>query len=193
MTFIDAIIVLIVLGGLAVGYRKGLIRQTASFVRWILGIMVCLFLGDEAVKLFMAINPEAAQWPLAGITVRPVVLAFMFCVITLVLRVITGVTRKAVRAVKLGCLDKWGGAAFFVFKYMFVLSVSLNLLYAYNPDAETFATRHMLDNQPYEATINLMPRLLGAETLPGDSLALYRMNENAQGHNDNKEDERRTE
>lgn len=186
MTFVDAIIVLIVLGGLAVGYRKGLIKQTASIVRWILGVAVCLFLGDWAIDAFMAVNPDAATWPLASITVRTVVLAALFCIITVAMRLATGITRKAVRAVKLGGLDKWAGAAFFMFKYLFVLSVLLNMLYAYNPNADTFATCHMLDNRPYEMTLNLMPRLLGAEKLPSDSLALYRNPvQDEQGNNEN--------
>ncbi len=63
MTFVDCIILLIVLGALVIGWSKGLIRQAASLVSWAVGIVVCLFLGDEAAQFFLAINPEAAQWP----------------------------------------------------------------------------------------------------------------------------------
>ncbi|MBO7609953.1 MAG: hypothetical protein J6S96_07110, partial [Muribaculaceae bacterium] len=58
--------------------------------------------------------------------------------------------------------------------YLFILSILLNLFYAYNPDAETFGTKHMLNNKPYEVTLDLMPFVLGADVMPSDSLKLYR-------------------
>lgn len=174
MTFVDVLILLIALGALVIGWRKGLIKQLASLVSWAVGIIVCLFLGDEVTQLFLAINPEAANWPLASITVKAVALSILFLVVTLVIRVIAYVTRKVVKVARLGCLDRIGGAALFAFKYMFLLSIVLNLLYAYNPDADTFGTKHMLNNKPYEITLDLMPRVLGADVMPSDSLKLYR-------------------
>ena len=174
MTFVDAILLLIFLGSLVIGWRKGLVRQAASLVSWAVGIVVCLFLGDEVTRLFLAVNPEAASLPLSGITVKAVALTLLFLVITLTLRVVSYVTRKVIKATRMGCLDRVGGAALFMFKYMMLVSIVLNLLYAYNPDAETFGTRHMLNNRPYEFTLDLMPRVLGSDRMPSDSLRLYR-------------------
>lgn len=174
MTFFDTIILLIGLGALVIGWRKGLIKQTASLVSWAFGIVVCLFAGDAITQAFLAINPEAASWPLSSITVKAVALSMMFLVVTLVVRVVAYVTRKVVKVARLGCLDRAGGAALFAFKYLFILSILLNLYYAYNPEAETFGTRHMLNNKPYEITLDLMPRVLGADVMPSDSLKLYR-------------------
>ena len=67
-----------------------------------------------------------------------------------------------------------GGSLLFMFKYAFVLSIVLNLLYAINPEMDTFGTRHMLDNKPYEITLDLMPMVLGSDKMPSDSLKLYR-------------------
>lgn len=177
MTFIDAILLLILLGALVVGWRKGLVRQTASLVSWAVGIAVCLFFGDQITQLFLAINPDAAQWPLASITVKVVALAIFFLFVTLTLRVLSYVTRKLIKAANLGCLDRAGGAVLFLFKWLMVLSIALNLLYAYNPNADTFGTCHALNNKPYEFTLDLMPRVLGADHLPSDSLLLYRQQE----------------
>ena len=174
MTFIDTIILLIVLGALVIGWSRGLLRQAASLVSWAVGIVVCLFFGDQVTQLFLTINPSAAEWPLASITVKAVALSLLFLLVTLTLRVAAYLARKVVKAAKLGCLDRAGGAVLFAFKYLFVLSILLNLYYAYNPDADTFATRHALNNKPYEFTLDLMPRVLGAERMPSDSLKLYR-------------------
>ena len=174
MTFIDTIIVLIALGAIVIGWRKGLIKQAASLISWAIGIVACLFMGDAVAQAFLAINPDAANWPLSSITVKAVALSLLFLIVTLVVRVIAYLTRKVVKGIRLGCLDRIGGAALFAFKYLFILSILLNLFYAYNPDAETFGTKHMLNNKPYEVTLDLMPFVLGADVMPSDSLKLYR-------------------
>ena len=118
--------------------------------------------------------PSAAQWPLASITVKTVSLAFTFVIILLALRLIARLFKGALDVAKLGFLDRAGGSLLFMFKYAFILSIALNLLYAINPDMDTFATEHMLNNKPYEFTLDLMPRILGSEKMPSDSLKLYR-------------------
>ena len=174
MTFIDSILLLIMLGALAIGWRKGLIKQLASIVSWVVGIVVCLFLGDTVTQWFLALNPEAANWPMPSITAKTVALSMLFMIVTITLRVIVYLSRKVVKMAGLGCVDRVAGAALFAFKYLFALSIALNLLFAFSPDADTFNTRHIMDNKPFEFTLDLMPRVLGSETMPSDSLPIYR-------------------
>lgn len=173
MTLIDIIIVLIVAGGLVLGYRKGLIGQLASIVSWIIAIVLCYKGGELAQDLFLAIVPSAASWPLASITVKTVSLAFAFVLVMLAIRLVSRLFKGALNVVNLGLLDRVGGSLLFMFKYAFILSIGLNLLYAINPDLDTFATEHMMDNKPYEFTLDLMPRVLGSDIMPSDSLKLY--------------------
>ena len=174
MTIVDAIIIIIVLGGLVIGYRKGLITQLASLVSWIVAIVLCYKGGELAQSIFLAIVPSAAQWPLASITVKTVSLAFAFLVVMLSIRLVMRLFKGALDSIHLGLIDKAGGSLLFMFKYAFLLSLVLNLLYAFNPDMDTFGTKHMLDNKPYEFTLDLMPHILGSEQMPSDSLKLYR-------------------
>lgn len=174
MTIVDAIIIIIVLGGLVIGYRKGLITQLASLVSWIVAIVLCYKGGELAQSIFLAIVPSAAQWPLASITVKTVSLAFAFLVVMLSIRLVMRLFKGALDSIHLGLIDKAGGSLLFMFKYAFLLSLVLNLLYAFNPDMDTFGTKHMLNNKPYEMTLDLMPRILGSKQMPSDSLKLYR-------------------
>ena len=82
--------------------------------------------------------------------------------------------KGALKAADLSFIDRLGGSLLFMFKYAFILSIVLNLLYAINPDMDTFGTKHMLKNKPYELTLDLMPRILGSDKMPSDSLKLYR-------------------
>ena len=174
MTLIDAIIILIVLGGLVLGYRKGFIGQLSSLVSWVVAMVLCYKCGDLAKDLFLTFVPSAADWPLSSITVKTVSLAFTFLIVMVVIRLLMRLFKGSLNAVHLGFIDKAGGSLLFMFKYAFVLSILLNLLYAFNPDMETFGTMHMLNNKPYEFTLDLMPHVLGSEQMPSDSLKLYR-------------------
>ena len=174
MTIIDAIIILIVLGGLVLGYRKGFIGQLSSLVSWVVAMVLCYKCGDLAKDVFLAFVPSAAEWPLSSITVKTVSLAFAFLIVMVIIRLVMRLFKGAINTVHLGFIDKLGGSLLFMFKYAFILSIVLNLLYAFNPDMDTFATRHILDNKPYEFTLDLMPRILGSEQMPSDSLKLYR-------------------
>ncbi len=174
MTIVDALIILIVLGGIVLGYRKGFIGQLSSLISWVVAIVLCYKCGDLAQNLFLAFVPSAAQWPLSSITVKTVSLAFAFLIVMLVIRLAMRLFKGALDSVNLGFLDKAGGSLLFMFKYAFLLSIALNLLYAFNPDLDTFGTKHMLENKPYEFTLDLMPHVLGSEQMPSDSLKLYR-------------------
>lgn len=174
MTIVDAIIILIVLGGLVLGYRKGLIGQLSSLFSWIVAIVLCYKGGDLAQSVFLSVVPSAAEWPLSSITVKTVSLAFAFLIVMLVIRLVMRLFKGTLDSIHLGFIDKAGGSLLFMFKYAFMLSIALNLLYAFNPDLETFGTRHMMNNKPYEFTLDLMPHVLGSEQMPSDSLKLYR-------------------
>ena len=174
MTLVDALLILIVLGGIVLGYRKGFIGQLSSLVSWIVAIMFCYKFGDVIQGIFLSIVPSAAGWPLSTITVKTVSLAFAFLVVMVVIRLILKLFKGALKAADLTFIDRLGGSLLFMFKYAFILSIALNLLYAINPDMETFGTKHMLNNKPYELTLDLMPTILGSDKMPSDSLKLYR-------------------
>ncbi len=174
MTLVDILLILIVLGGVVLGYRKGFIGQLSSLISWVVAIVLCYKCGDLAQDIFLSIVPSAAQWPLSSITVKTVSLAFAFLIVMLVIRLVMRLFKGALNTVNLGFIDKLGGSLLFMFKYAFILSIALNLLYAINPDMDTFGTEHMFKNKPYEMTLDLMPIVLGSDKMPSDSLKLYR-------------------
>ena len=174
MTLVDILLILIVLGGVVLGYRKGFIGQLSSLVSWVVAIVLCYKCGDLVQGIFLSIVPSSAQWPLSSITVKTVSLAFAFLIVMLVIRLAMRLFKVALNTVNLGFVDKLGGSLLFMFKYAFILSIVLNLLYAINPDMDTFGTEHMLNNKPYEVTLDLMPLILGSDKMPSDSLKLYR-------------------
>ena len=170
MTFVDTITVLLFVASVVIGYMRGLVKQATSLVGYILGIIACNAFGDTATDILLTVMPSAAQWPLASVTTHAVAVIVLFLLISLSVRVAGMFLRSIVDMLHLGIIDNIGGSALCLFKYFFIFSILLNLWLMINPTSDTFTTEHILGNRPFVETINLAPRVLGAETLPGDSL-----------------------
>jgi len=61
MTLVDALLILIVIGSIVLGYRKGFIGQLSSIVSWVVAIVLCYKCGDLVQQVFLALVPSAAQ------------------------------------------------------------------------------------------------------------------------------------
>ena len=170
MTFVDTITVLLFVASVVIGYMRGLVRQATSLLGYILGIIACNMFGDTATDILLTVMPSAAEWPLASVTTHAVAVIVLFLLISLSVRVAGMFLRSIVDMLHLGIIDNIGGSALCLFKYFFIFSILLNLWLMINPTSNTFTTEHILGNRPFVETINLAPRVLGAETLPGDSL-----------------------
>lgn len=170
MTFVDTITVLLFVASVVIGYMRGLVKQATSLVGYILGIIACNAFGDTATDILLTVMPRAAQWPLASVTTHAVAVIVLFLLISLSVRVAGMFLRGIVDMLHLGIIDNIGGSALCLFKYFFIFSILLNLWLMINPTSDTFTTEHILGNRPFVETINLAPRVLGSESLPGDSL-----------------------
>lgn len=170
MTFVDTITVLLFVASVVIGYMRGLVKQATSLVGYILGIIACNAFGDTATNILLTVMPSAAQWPLASVTTHAVAVIVLFLLISLSVRVAGMFLHSIVDMLHLGIIDNIGGSALCLFKYFFIFSILLNLWLMINPTSDTFTTEHILGNRPFVETINLAPRVLGSESLPGDSL-----------------------
>ena len=170
MTFVDTITVLLFVASVVIGYMRGLVRQATSLLGYILGIIACNMFGDTATDILLTVMPSAAEWPLASVTTHAVAVIVLFLLISLSVRVAGMFLRSIVNMLHLGIIDNIGGSALCLFKYFFIFSILLNLWLMINPTSDTFTTEHILGNRPFVETINLAPRVLGSESLPGDSL-----------------------
>ena len=170
MTFVDTITVLLFVASVVIGYMRGLVRQATSLLGYILGIIACNMFGDTATDILLTVMPSAAEWPLASVTTHAVAVIVLFLLISLSVRVAGMFLRSIVDMLHLGIIDNIGGSALCLFKYFFIFSILLNLWLMINRTSDTFTTEHILGNRPFVETINLAPRVLGSESLPGDSL-----------------------
>ena len=166
MTFFDTILLIIVITATVLGFRRGLVGQLASLASLAIGVAVCILVGDEATAFYRSMNPECNNWPHPTFTVPAVVNGALFLLVSLTVRVIALLVKRTARSTTAtSLLDRLGGVALNVFKWTLVLSILLNFMFMASPHSSTFTTRHALDNKPFELTLNLMPYLLGHETI----------------------------
>ncbi len=170
MTILDVIMILLFVAGVVMGYMRGMIKQMSTIVGFVLGIVACHVFGDSATELLLEVIPSAANWPLANITTHAMAVIILFVVIWLTVKVLGMFMKNTIELFNLEIVDKIGGAALCVVKYFFVLSILLNLWLLISPKSEVFTTKHILDNEPFELTLNLAPWVLGQDGMPGDSL-----------------------
>ena len=189
MTFVDTITVLLFVASIAFGYMRGLVKQVTSLIGYVLGIIACNAFGDVATEVLTTVMPSSVHWPLPSITTHAVAVIAMFLLISLSVRVAGIFIKNTIGMLHLGIVDRLGGAALRMFKYFFIFSILLNLWFLINPHSDTFTTEHMLGNKPFVATINLAPRVLGQETMPGDSIEAARENHLQLVDDDGEEDQ----
>ena len=73
---------------------------------------------------------------------------------------------KAVHAAHLAMVDRVGGAAFGVFKYLLLLSVALNGIYVLSPTLSIFHTSGLLGGDFFKLVMNLAPWVWGLDIFP---------------------------
>ncbi|MFC4075696.1 CvpA family protein [Salinithrix halophila] len=137
MGLLDWIIVLLVVGGLFQGYRKGLIKETASLISVLLGIYVAWqFSGDLAPALAKAI-PLPETWTTGAVGLLPVEkvvyhsLAFLllFLLTKIAVSIVASFLTQIANLPVLSHINGLGGAVLGVAKAFLLLMVVVNLLH----------------------------------------------------------------
>lgn len=172
MYFIDIVILLLVIAGAVIGYMKGILSQISSIIGVVLGLIVCNILGGVATDVFMAVVPESAKWPAASVTAGAMAHIVLFILVFLSVMLASNAIRSTFKHLSLGGIDKVGGAALCVFKYLIGLSILLNMWHFIAPKSDTFTTRHAMNNVPFEVVLDIAPFTLGMDEMPSSTLQL---------------------
>ena len=173
MSFVDLIIFIVAIVGLIMGYKRGLIRQAASLAGIVLGIIVCQVFGDTAINIIKAIFPGWEKWPMPEVTPNIIALGLLFLIVLLACRLAGSFFKGIAEKLHLGAIDKIGGCGLGIVRYLLILSIFLNFWLVFKPDSSIFNQQHMLNNKPFEFTLDLMPTILGSDSIPSSSVMTY--------------------
>lgn len=148
---LDILIIIVIAGGLILGFIRGAIGQIALIAGIVAGIAAARIFGERIACFFaLGADPSAFDY-CAGYAV-----AFVGAYI--LAWVIVKVFRKTVHAAHLGVFDRIAGAIIKAFIWTFALSIVLNLYLLIK------GNQHELDNpaKPWRAmVVRLAPSTLG--------------------------------
>ncbi|MDO4320682.1 MAG: CvpA family protein [Bacteroidales bacterium] len=151
MVALDILILAIVAVGGAIGFSRGLLSQVGQIAAVIIGIILCRLFGQTLSDFFAGSDDASAYDYVAGYAI---VFLIGYGITWLVARML----RQTVRAVRLGILDRIGGAAFKVAQWGLLLSLALNIVLLITGDEK--GLRH--PEKPWRAAaIDFAPAVLG--------------------------------
>ncbi|MCM1336064.1 MAG: CvpA family protein [Candidatus Amulumruptor caecigallinarius] len=140
MNFLDIVIIIMLLGGLVVGFRKGLVASLGALLAVALACVACHLLGS-------------------GRGVPANILIFVVAYVTVLL--LSRMLRTVIHAVALGFVDRAAGALFVAFEYMLGLSLLLNLFLWLRSLADASPPAFMATSRWGDSLVALMPWFTG--------------------------------
>jgi membrane protein required for colicin V production len=128
MTVIDWIIIFLTGVGAVIGFKKGIIKQTASILGLIIGLIMAKILYASLAEKICPAMIESMQ------TARVVTFILIWVVVSLLFAVVASLLTKTFDILALGWLNRWSGALFGALKYLLIISILIGLLGAIDTD-----------------------------------------------------------
>lgn len=153
MNYIDFIIIILLVFGLARGFINGFIKELASLLALILGIW-------GAIK-FSAFTAERLYdyFDMTGQYVGIIAFLITFVIIVIVIHFIGLLVDKFVEKISLGVLNSLLGIVFGVFKTALILSVILTVLNAIDSKHHFLPKKQIEDSRLYSPIADIAPAI----------------------------------
>jgi membrane protein required for colicin V production len=122
MTFIDIVILIVLLWGAIKGWRSGFLKQLASFAGFFVGLII-------AYSLYSAFGDFLApRLGSSAIAARILAFLILWIGVPIGLGVVATMLTKATHTIHIGWLNSGGGALLGIIKYALLLSCLLNVM-----------------------------------------------------------------
>ena len=153
MNYIDFIIIILLVFGLARGFINGFIKELASLLALILGIW-------GAIK-FSAFTAERLYdyFDMTGQYVGIIAFLITFVIIVIVIHFIGLLVDKFVEKISLGVLNSLLGLVFGLFKTALILSVILTVLNAIDSKHHFLPKKQIEDSRLYSPIADIAPAI----------------------------------
>jgi membrane protein required for colicin V production len=153
MNYIDFIIIILLVFGLARGFINGFIKELASLLALILGIW-------GAIK-FSAFTAERLYdyFDMTGQYVGIIAFLITFVIIVIVIHFIGLLVDRFVEKISLGVLNSLLGIVFGVFKTALILSVILTVLNAIDSKHHFLPKKQIEDSRLYSPIADIAPAI----------------------------------
>lgn len=124
MIWFDLVVVIIVVGAIIRGAMSGLVMQLASLLGLIIGAIFAGQLADVVAPWLISWMKASDNERIIGILSYVIAFLLIFMAICFIGRLL----QATIEAIKVNSLNRLAGAAFCVVKWLFLLSIILNLV-----------------------------------------------------------------
>ena len=153
MNWIDFIIIILLVFGLARGFMNGFIKELASLLALILGIWGAIkFSTFTAAKLY-------DYFDMTGQYVGIIAFLITFVIIVIIIHFIGLLVDKFVEKISLGVLNSLLGLVFGVFKTALILSVIFTVLNAFDAKHHFLPRKQIEDSRLYNPIADIAPAI----------------------------------
>lgn len=153
MNWLDIVIILILAGGLASGYKNGFVGELASLAGLVLGIWGAIKFSWWTADLLEGFGLKFSLMPIISFIVT-------FLIITIVMQIIAGIVSKLLEAISLNWINKIAGIVAGVFKAAIFVSVILLVLDAVSDRHPIIPAATRTNSLLYEPVSEIVPTLL---------------------------------
>lgn len=160
MTFVDILLILILVLGGWIGFRKGIITQIGSLAAIVVAVIVCRVAGSVIVDLILDAHPAWQADSIKRFSVSVITNCAIYIVVYYAVILFARLLKSVTHAVLLGPIDRIAGAAFTIAKYFLIISLLLNLYIAIFPRTSLLSKSRIAGGQAVELVIGFAPWLL---------------------------------
>jgi membrane protein required for colicin V production len=153
MNWLDIIIILILAGGIASGYKNGFVGELASLAGLVLGIWGAVKFSWWTGDLLESLGLKFSLMPVISFIVT-------FLIITIFMQIIAGIVSKLLEAISLNWINKLAGIAAGIFKAAIFTSVVLLVLDAVSDRHPLIPEATRNKSLLYEPVSEIVPTLL---------------------------------
>ncbi|WP_223551739.1 CvpA family protein [Aestuariivivens sp. NBU2969] len=154
MSFLDIVIVVLILFGIINGFIKGLFVEVASIVALIAGVYGAVHFSNFAAKFLS----ERVEWDEKTINITA--FAITFIIIVLAITLAGKALTKLANLAALGLLNRLLGAIFGGFKYALIISVLLIIFDKVNNSVSYMSDDDLEKSVLYKPVKSLIPLIL---------------------------------
>ncbi|MFA6126575.1 MAG: CvpA family protein [Bacteroidales bacterium] len=153
MNWLDIVIILILAGGLASGFKNGFVGELASIAGLVLGIWGAIKFSWWTADLLEGIGLKFSLMPIISFIVT-------FLIIVIITQIIAGIVSKLLEAIALNWLNKIAGIIAGICKAAIFTSVILLILDAVSDRHPIIPVKTRTESLLYEPVSGIVPTLL---------------------------------
>jgi membrane protein required for colicin V production len=153
MNWLDFVIILILAGGLASGFKNGFVGELASLAGLVLGIWGAIKFSWWTADLLEGFGLKFSIMPIISFIVT-------FLIITIIMQIIAGIISKLLEVISLNWINKIAGIVAGIFKAAIFVSVILLVLDAISERHPIIPETTRNNSILYEPVSEIVPTLL---------------------------------